>query len=212
MEEISNPLRLSRDVLEGTIETLSLIELEGLDLRAAMSKAVFQLKFKEASQVREARRLAFEILNQKNLLDTILKLVLAPIELDDLKLRVQAFLRIFVFATRISHSPTKSLYLADLGRHVLGWKELIPIELALGRIANIDPEETRRKSFGDEGLALRTFNPLWFVKYTIRNFGRQKALEMLSFSSLSSTISLFLPTRISIFSLTSSPILSHSLK
>ncbi|MCJ7631144.1 hypothetical protein MUP77_01900 [Candidatus Bathyarchaeota archaeon] len=184
MEDISNPLRLSRDVLEATIETLSLVESDGLDLRAAMSRAVFQLQVKETSRVREARRLAFEILNQKNLLDTILKLVLAPIELGDLKLGVQAFLRIFVFTTRISHSPIKPVYLADLGRRVLGWKELIPVELALGRIAAVNPEETRRKYFGDEGLALRTFNPLWFVKYAIRNFGRQEALEMLSFSGL----------------------------
>jgi len=178
----SNQLKPSRDTVAIGIEALSLVELEGMTLRAAVDRAALQLQVKEAPLIREARRLAFETLNRKNILDMVLKKALAPAELDSFRLGVQAFLRIFTYETKVSPQPVESAPFVELGRRILGWKELIPVEQALGRIASINMEELRSRAYDDEGVTLRTLNPLWFVKYTIRTFGRSEALRLLSTS------------------------------
>lgn len=159
-----------------------MVELEGMDVRAAVDDASLQLQIKEPRLVREARRLARETLSRKNLLDVNLRNPLAPANLDDFKLGVRAFLRIFVYATKISPEPVEPTSLSELGRTILGWKELIPVERALGRLASANIWDIIDQVQGDDRVALRTFNPLWFVKYTIRTFGRSEALRLLSAS------------------------------
>jgi len=179
---MSKRLRPSKDVMAVAIEALSLVELEGMTLKAAVDSAAHQLQVKDAHSVREARRLAFETLNRRNLLDLLLKKVLAPAELDDFKLGVQAFLRIFTYGTKISLNAVEPASLAELGRQILGWKELLPVERVLGRIASANVKDTLGDFQDDEGVALRAFNPLWFVRYAIRTFGRAEALRLLSTS------------------------------
>jgi 16S rRNA (cytosine967-C5)-methyltransferase len=182
VEEASNTLKPSEDVVAITIEALSLVELEGMSFRAAVDRAANQLQVKEAPLVREARRLAFETLNRKNLLDLVVKEALAPAELDNFNLGVQAFLRIFAYETKISSNLMEPTSLAELGRRVLGWRELTPVERALGRIVSANMKDVLGDFHDDESVALKTFNPLWFVRYTIRTFGRPKALQLLSTS------------------------------
>lgn len=172
---------ISREVVAIAIEAMSIIESEGIGLRPAVEKAALQLQVKEISLAREARRLAFETVNCQNILDFVLEKVLAPTEMDDLKLGVQAFLRLFIYATKLSPSSIKPAFFADLGRRILGWKELMPIELVLGRISVANIDDFKLGFYDDERLAFNSFYPLWFVKYVIRNFGRKTALTMLFF-------------------------------
>jgi 16S rRNA (cytosine967-C5)-methyltransferase len=175
-------LKISEKALAVAIEALSLVDLEEIGFRAAVDNASLQLQIRGAPLVREARRLVFETLSRKNVLDIIIKEAVAPAVLDDFKFGVKAFLRIFTYATKFS-ADLEPVHLAWLGRRILGWKELIPAELALGRISTINVDDIRQRYNDDEGTALRTSNPLWFVKYCTRIFGRTEALRLLSFHS-----------------------------
>jgi 16S rRNA C967 or C1407 C5-methylase (RsmB/RsmF family) len=179
VKTISHRPKVSEDILAVTVEALSIVELEHISLRDALHRAATQLQVGQEASKREARRLAFETLNMRNLLDAVLERALAPAALEDFTLGIQALLRIFLYATRISLRPAQPVSLAEMGRRILGWKDIAPIERTLGRLAAISLEEAVQGRRDDDAAALRSFNPVWFVKYMTHAFGRTRALEVL---------------------------------
>jgi 16S rRNA (cytosine967-C5)-methyltransferase len=71
------------------------------------------------------------------------------------------------------------VHLAEIGRRVLGWKILMPVEEALGTILAIDPRSLLEDADEIERISLQTFYPTWFTRYCIRLLGRSEALKLL---------------------------------
>jgi 16S rRNA (cytosine967-C5)-methyltransferase len=60
----------------------------------------------------------------------------------------------------------------------LGWKELSPIEGALGRILGFNIELLFEGVSDEDKVSLKTFHPIWFVRYCMRLIGRSEALSL----------------------------------
>jgi 16S rRNA C967 or C1407 C5-methylase (RsmB/RsmF family) len=176
---ISHRPNISEDILAVAIEALSIVELEDISLRDALHRAAAQLQVGQEASTREASRLAFETLNMRDLLDAVLERAVAPAELEDFTLGIQALLRIFLYTTRISPRPAQPASLAEIGRRILGWNDIAPIERTLGRLAAISLEELVQGRRDNDATALTSHNPVWFTKYATRALGRTRALKVL---------------------------------
>ena len=84
------------------IETLSWIELQRLGERLALAKAAKQLGIKDSRIIGLAHKLASETLRRKNLIDFLLNSALAPRSLNDFRLGPQAFLRLYLYETKMA--------------------------------------------------------------------------------------------------------------
>ncbi len=121
-----------------------------------------------------------ETVRRKNLIDIILSSALKPRTLSDFTLGLQAFLRLYVYETRLDGGGfVKGVNIARMGRSILGWRELQEVEEVLGEILNV-PYDNLLQGFGDERkTALLTFHPTWFVDYCFRLLGRNEGLRHL---------------------------------
>jgi len=128
-----------------------------------------------------AHKLVFETLRRQNLIDSIINNALAPRSLSDFKLGPRAFLRLFTYETKFEDKGEveKAAVIARTGRSILGWRELSEVEEALGLILNIEVSDVLKKADDAERVALRTYNPTWFVKYCFRMLGRSDAINFL---------------------------------
>ncbi|MFQ6086515.1 MAG: methyltransferase domain-containing protein [Candidatus Bathyarchaeia archaeon] len=177
------------------IETLSWIELQRLGERLALTKAARQLKIQDAKVVGLAHKLVFEALRRRNLLDFIINQTLAPHTLEDFKLGPQAFLRLYTYETRfVNGGFAKAGSIARLGRSILGWRALKEVEEALGRILSIPFDKALKRVGDEEGVALLTYNPLWFVKCCFQLLGRSEALRFLESATQPSPVYLRINT------------------
>jgi NOL1/NOP2/sun family putative RNA methylase len=70
-----------------------------------------------------------------------------------------------------------------MGRTILGWRKLADVEETLGKILSINPETEMKDLEETQKIALRTFNPAWFVRYCIKMLGRDEALQFLEKSA-----------------------------
>jgi 16S rRNA (cytosine967-C5)-methyltransferase len=166
------------------IETLSWIELQRLGERLALNRATKQLKIRDRKAIGLAHRLVTETLRRKNHIDFLLNSVLAPKSLNDFKLGARAFLRLYVYETKVADGNLENaVKIAKMGRSILGWRELDDAEKVLGEILSINPENAVQGLDEAEKVGLQTYHPAWFVKYCFRLLGRAEALRFLENSA-----------------------------
>jgi len=166
------------------IETLSWIELQKLSERLALAKTVKQLGISDSNAVRYAYGLVCETIRRKNLIDTFLNSVLKPKTISEFKIGVQAFLRLYVYQTRITKcwaefDLKEAENIAKMGRAILGWKTIREIEFVLGFLLTRQLEPILKAMNDKERVGLKTFHPTWFVRYCFKLFGRLEAIAFL---------------------------------
>ncbi len=169
-----------RDAWTLAIETMSWIELQRISERTALAKAAKQLGIDDSSAVRLAHKLVCEAGRRKNLIDFLINSVLPPQSLDDFKLGLRAFLRLYTYEAKIVHTGfEKAVRIARIGRSILGWRELQRVEETLGEILSIGIDDVVKGISDEEKVGLLTCHPTWFVKYCFRLLGRMEALKYL---------------------------------
>ena len=166
------------------IETLSWIEMRKLSERLALARTVRQLGISDADAIRLAHTLVCETVRRRNFTDAFINNVLKPKSLSEFNLGVQAFLRLYVYQTRITKSWSKidlkeAENIAKLARSILGWKTLRKVEHVLGALLTQNPKLILEGVSDEERIGLLTFHPTWFVRYCFGLFGRSEAITML---------------------------------
>jgi len=175
---------LLKDAWTVAIETLSWIELQKLSERLALTRTVKQLDMRDSNAVGYAYGLVVETERRKNLIDKFVNSVLKPQEIGEFNMGVQAFLRLYVYETRVVKRWAKidlkeAEHIAKLGRAILGWKTLREIEQFLGFLLTRPLDPVLKATGDEERIALRTFHPTWFVKYCFNLLGRNEATAFL---------------------------------
>ncbi len=166
------------------IETLSWMEMRRLSERLALARTVKQLGISDADAVRLAHLLVCETVRRQNFIDAFVNNALKPEAISEFNLGVQAFLRLYVYQTRIAKNWSKidvkeAENIAKLARSILGWKTLRKVEHVLGLLLTQKPTAILEGISDEERIGLLTFHPTWFVKYCFRLFGRSEAIAML---------------------------------
>ena len=166
------------------IETLSWMEMQKLSERLALAKTVKQLGIRDANAVRLAHMLVCETVRRRNFIDNFINNTLKPESLSEFNLGVQAFLRLYVYQTRIAKNWSKidieeAESIAKLARSILGWGTLRKVEHMLGVLLTQKPTLILEGVSDEERIGLLTFHPTWFVKYCFKLFGRKEAVAML---------------------------------
>jgi len=175
---------LLRDAWTLAVETLSWIELQRLGERLALAKAAKQLGIKDSRIVGLAHKLVSETIRRKNLVDFLLNSVLAPRSLSDFRLGSRAFLRLYLYETKMANANLeRAVSVARMGRSILGWRELKDVEEVFGEILSTELDCALEGMEDIEKVGLLTYNPTWFVKYCFRMFGRKEALRFLEKSA-----------------------------
>jgi 16S rRNA (cytosine967-C5)-methyltransferase len=173
-----------KDAWTVAIETLSWIELQKLSERLALARTVKQLGMRDPNAVRYAYGLVVETVRRKNLIDKFVNSVLKPKEISEFTMGVQAFLRLYVYQTRIAKrwaefDLKEAESIAKLGRAILGWKALREVEPFLGFLLTRQLEPLLKAAGDEERIGLQTFHPTWFVKYCFNLLGRSEAIAFL---------------------------------
>jgi 16S rRNA (cytosine967-C5)-methyltransferase len=175
---------LLRDAWTLAIETLSWIELQRLGERLALAKAAKQLGIKDSRTIGLAHKLVSETLRRKILIDFLLNSMLAPRSLSDFRLGPRAFLRLYLYETKMVNTDLeKAVSIARMGRSILGWRDLREVEEVLGEILSIELDSALEGIENVKRVGLLTYHPTWFVKYCFRLFGRKEALRFLEKSA-----------------------------
>jgi len=176
--------RLLKDAWTVAIETLSWIELQKLSERLALARTVKQLGVRNPDAVRYAYGLVVETVRRKNLIDKFVNSVLKPKEISEFNMGVQAFLRLYVYQTRIVKrwleiDLEEAERIAKLGRAILCWKTLREVEPMLGFLLTRQLDPILKAAGDEERVGLQTFHPTWFVKYCFDLLGRSEAIAFL---------------------------------
>jgi 16S rRNA (cytosine(967)-C(5))-methyltransferase len=166
------------------IETLSWMEMQRLSEHMALNRTVKQLGVRDSDAVRYAYGLVVETVRRRNLIDRFVNSVLKPKTISELTMGVQAFLRLYVYQTRVTKGWAKTdlreaKRTARLGRAILGWKTLREVEPFLGFLLTRQLEPLLQEASDEERVGLQTFHPTWFVKYCFELFGRGEAVAFL---------------------------------
>src|SRR5512138_3474992 len=127
---------LLREAWTVAIETLSWIEMRRLNERAALMRTVKQLGIKDPAAVRCAYRMVVETERRKNLIDKFINITVAPKQIKEYAQGIQAFLRLYVYQTRVvknwgSLHLKEAENIASLGRAILGWQVMREVEAYL---------------------------------------------------------------------------------
>jgi 16S rRNA (cytosine967-C5)-methyltransferase len=175
---------LLKDAWTLAIETLSWIEMQKLSERLALARTTKQLGISNADAIRYAYGLVCETVRRRNLIDKFVNSVLKPKTISEFSLGVQAFLRLYVYQTRIAKNWTEAdleeaKSIAKLARAILGWKTLREVEPLLGFLLTRELKPILNTARDEERIALQTFHPTWFVKYCFKLFGRKEAIAFL---------------------------------
>jgi 16S rRNA (cytosine967-C5)-methyltransferase len=173
-----------KDAWTVAIETLSWVELQKLSERLALARTVKQMGIQNPNAVRYAYRLVVETIRRKNLIDTFINSVLKPKEIGEFNMGVQAFLRLYVYQTRIENrwafiDLKEAEKIANLGRAILGWKTLREVEPFLGFLLTRQLDQVLKAASYMKKIALQTFHPTWFVTYCFSLLGRSEAKAFL---------------------------------
>ncbi|MCK4482813.1 hypothetical protein KAU55_06265, partial [Candidatus Bathyarchaeota archaeon] len=136
------------------IETLSWMEMRKLSERLALARTIKQLDITDSNAVRLAYRLVVETVRRRNFIDRFINNVLKPEAINEFNLGVQAFLRLYVYQTRIAKNWSRidieeAENTAKLARSILGWGTLHEVEQVLGSLLTQKPASTLR-DVGDE--------------------------------------------------------------
>jgi 16S rRNA (cytosine967-C5)-methyltransferase len=175
---------LLKDAWTVAIETLSWIELQKLSERLALARTVKQLGVRNSDAVRYAYRLVVETVRRKNLIDEFVNSVLQPRDIGEFRMGVQAFLRLYVYQTRVVKGwrgidVEEAESIAKIGRAILGWKTLRDVEPFLGFLLTRQVDPVLEETGDAERVGLQTFHPTWFVKYCFNLLGRKEAMAFL---------------------------------
>jgi 16S rRNA (cytosine967-C5)-methyltransferase len=175
---------LLREAWTLAIETLSWMEMRKLSERLALAKTVKQLGMKDANALRLAHMLVCETIRRRNFIDKFINNALKPQSINEFNLGVQAFLRLYVYQTRIAKNWSKidvreAENIASVAHSILGWKTLREVEHVLGKLLTEKERDVFEGVGDEERIGLLTFHPTWFVKYCFRLFGRRETIAML---------------------------------
>ena len=178
-----------RDAWTVAIETLSWIEMRRLNERSALMKTVKQLGVKDPSAIRFAYGLVVETERRKNLIDKLINEVVAPKSVSEYDMGIQAFLRLYVYQTRIVKNWEKINFkeaenIASMGRAILGWETMREIEPFLGFLLTKKLSSITEGINEAEKISLQTFHPIWFVEYCLKLFGHEEAIAFLNGSMI----------------------------
>ncbi|MCW4011214.1 MAG: NOL1/NOP2/sun family putative RNA methylase [Candidatus Bathyarchaeota archaeon] len=173
-----------KDAWSLAIETLSWIELKKLSERMALTRTVKQLGVRDPDAVRLGYGLVVETERRRNLIDKFINSQLKPKTIEEFNMGIQAFLRLYVYQTRVTRNWAgfdlkEAEHIARLGRAILGWKNLRDVEPFLGFLLTQKIEPILEAAKDEEKVALQTFHPTWFVKYCVDLFGRAEAVAFL---------------------------------
>jgi 16S rRNA (cytosine967-C5)-methyltransferase len=166
------------------IETLSWMEMRRLSEPLAFARTVKQLGIDDHDSLRLAHMLVSETIRRKNFIDRFINNAINPATIDEHSLGLQAFLRLYVYQTRLAKNWSRpdlreAERIAGLARSILGWKTLLKVEPFLGFLLTQKRETVFVSATDEERVALETFHPTWFVKYCFRLFGRDQTLALL---------------------------------
>jgi 16S rRNA (cytosine967-C5)-methyltransferase len=156
-----------------------------LNERAALMRTVKQLGVKDPSAIRFAYGLVVETERRKNLVDRVINETVAPKKIGEYNLGIQAFLRLYVYQTRLVKSWEKinlkeAENIANMGRAILGWQTMREVEPFLGFLLTKKLSSIMEKANEVEKISLQTFHPVWFVEYCIKLFGQNEAITFLN--------------------------------
>ena len=150
---------------------------------SALSKTGKQLGIQDSRAIGLAHKLVYETVRRRNLIDLIANKALAPRSMEDSRLGVRAFLRLYVYQTKfVNGNFEEAASTAGLGRSILGWRELQEVEEALGKILSIKLQHVLEGAGDKEKVGLSTCHPRWFADYCFRLLGRREALRFLESS------------------------------
>ncbi len=171
------------------IETLSWIEMQRLSEHIALARTIKQLQETNSNAIRYAYGMVVETTRRRNLIDKFINNVIEPKKISEFNLGVQAFLRLYVYQTRVTknwgkYSLQEAQNIASLARSILGWKTLLQVEPYLGFLLTRQLQPILEASDDEERLSLETFQPPWFVKYCINLFGSEEAAPFLHASNI----------------------------
>jgi 16S rRNA (cytosine967-C5)-methyltransferase len=167
-----------------SIETLSWMEMRRLSEPLALARTVKQLGMTDRNVVRMAHLLVSETVRRKNFIDKFINDVLKPDSLSEFDFGTQAFLRLYVYQTRIVKNWSRADFdeaanIVKLGRSILGWKTLQSVEPILGVLLAQEAASVFEGGSDEQQIGLRTFHPSWFVRYCMGLFGRGETVDML---------------------------------
>jgi 16S rRNA (cytosine967-C5)-methyltransferase len=167
------------------IETLSWMELRKLSERLALTRATRQLGIKDPEAIKLAHKLVYETTRRQNFIDHLINSALSPKSIEDFRIGLRAFLRLYVYETKIVNSNLgKAINIARMGRSILGWQELQDVEEKLGEMLSMEPNQILSSlSDEEEKIGLSTFHQTWFVKYCFKLFGKDETLKFLESSN-----------------------------
>ena len=171
---------LLREAWTIAIETLSWMEIRRLNERSALMRTTNQLGIKDAGAIRLAYGLIVETTRRKNLIDKFINTTITPKKIDEYTQGLQAFLRLYVYQTRVAKNWNKlsikeAESIASLGRSILGWQTIREAESHLGFLLTQPLTPIIETASETERIALETHHPTWFVEYCIKLFGKQEA-------------------------------------
>ncbi len=152
-------------------------------------KTVKQLGVKDPSAIRFAYGLVVETERRKNLIDKFINEVVAPKSINEYDMGIQAFLRLYVYQTRIVKNWEKinlkeAENIASMGRAILGWETMREIEPFMGFLLTKKLSSIMEDVDEAEKISLQTFHPKWFVEYCLKLFGHDGAIAFLNGSMI----------------------------
>ena len=159
------------------VRALTLVEARGLSERLALQEASRRFRVRDVDTLRLSHRLLIETLRRLNLINLAVSEALKPLEIRDLRPEARSFLKLYAYTTLFEDGGVRAY--ARAGRAVLGVGEFSRVEMALGRLRMMTPEELLEGLNDVERTALKTYMPTWFVRYCFRLFGRHEALRIL---------------------------------
>jgi 16S rRNA (cytosine967-C5)-methyltransferase len=156
-----------------------------LNERSALMRTVKQLKVNDPSAIRFAYGLVVETERRKNLIDKFINEVVAPKKISEYTMGVQAFLRLYVYQTRVVKNWEKinlkeAENIASMGRAILDWQTMREIEPFLGFLLTKKLATIMEGVNETERISLQTFHPQWFVEYCFKLFGHDEAKAFLN--------------------------------
>jgi 16S rRNA (cytosine967-C5)-methyltransferase len=163
---------------------MSWMELRRLNERSALVRTAKQLNIKDPQAIRFAYGMIVETTRRKNVIDALIDNVVAPKKIGEYDQGLQAFLRLYVYQTRVvknwgKYNLKDAESIASVGRSILGWEAMREIEPYLGFLLTRQIAPIIAEASVAEKIGLQTFNPTWFVEYCFKLFGKEDAAAFL---------------------------------
>ena len=143
------------------IESLSWMELRKISEPLALTKTVKQLNTTDPDALRLARLLVTETVRRRNFIDAFVNEAIKPANIREFDLGVQAFLRLYVYQTRMAEKRSeidlnKAENVLKLVRSILGWQAMQPVESFLGTLLTRRPEVVLQQANDAARVGLQT--------------------------------------------------------